>query len=175
MDRIIERIFLFFPSVFTLVCIAIITRVYLRLIFKHYEENLKGVEWQQKNKRRVAWMIDKPTNFIWAPIYEELMFRAPLIIVFDTISYLAWCGIVVSACLFSVKHWQIKKSWLQVVLAFIFSVLAGYFGVKYQSIWLSVGIHFAWNLIMPIVIPTLQIGGDIVRRSIFSMKQGKLL
>lgn len=39
------------------------------------------------------------------------------------------------------------------LIAFVFTtgagVLISYFGIKYQSLWLCVGIHAAWNLIVP--------------------------
>ncbi len=44
---------------------------------------------------------------------------------------------------------------LHVVLTAILGLLAGYYGVLYQSIWVAVGIHAAWNLFMPVLIPIL--------------------
>lgn len=31
-------------------------------------------------------------------------------------------------------------------------VLAGFYGIEYQSIWISVGIHAMWNLFMPLIL-----------------------
>jgi membrane protease YdiL (CAAX protease family) len=42
-----------------------------------------------------------------------------------------------------------------VVLTLPLGILAGYYGIKYQSIWVSVGIHSVWNLVMPTVVPLL--------------------
>lgn len=44
-----------------------------------------------------------------------------------------------------------------VVCTFPLGILTGYYGIKYQSIWLSVGIHSAWNLLMPIFLLLLMI------------------
>lgn len=38
----------------------------------------------------------------------------------------------------------------QVFLTFWLGILAGYFGILYQSMWVAVGIHVAWNLFMPL-------------------------
>lgn len=42
---------------------------------------------------------------------------------------------------------------LHVVLTTILGVLAGYYGILYQSIWVSVGVHALWNLLIPLVVP----------------------
>ena len=37
-------------------------------------------------------------------------------------------------------------------------ILTGYYGIKHQSVWVAVGIHSAWNLVMPIIVPiTIQL------------------
>ena len=41
----------------------------------------------------------------------------------------------------------------QTIITFPLGLLAGYYGVKYQSIWVSIGIHSMWNLFMPIAFP----------------------
>jgi len=38
-----------------------------------------------------------------------------------------------------------------VVFAFPLAILAGYYGIKYQSVWVAFSIHLVWNLFMPIV------------------------
>jgi membrane protease YdiL (CAAX protease family) len=46
---------------------------------------------------------------------------------------------------------------LHVVLTLPLGILAGYYGIKYQSVWVAFGIHSAWNLIMPAVLPILML------------------
>jgi len=41
---------------------------------------------------------------------------------------------------------------LHVILMLPLGILTGYYGIKYQSIWVAFGIHSIWNLIMPIVL-----------------------
>ncbi len=38
---------------------------------------------------------------------------------------------------------------------FVLGVIAGYFGVKHQSLWLAIGIHSLWNLVMPVLVSIL--------------------
>ncbi|MFH0892178.1 MAG: CPBP family intramembrane glutamic endopeptidase [Candidatus Falkowbacteria bacterium] len=44
-----------------------------------------------------------------------------------------------------------------VVLTFPLGILAGYYGIKYQSVWVAFGIHSAWNLIMPAVLQIIML------------------
>ncbi|MDP3696645.1 MAG: CPBP family intramembrane metalloprotease [Candidatus Taylorbacteria bacterium] len=44
---------------------------------------------------------------------------------------------------------------LHIVATLPLGILAGYYGIKYQSIWVSVGIHSVWNLLMPTILPFL--------------------
>ncbi|GEM_PF-6607109 len=46
---------------------------------------------------------------IFAPTAEELIFRAPLVIAFGTLSLFAWMGIAVSSVAFGAIHWFGKK------------------------------------------------------------------
>lgn len=44
-----------------------------------------------------------------------------------------------------------------VVFTLPFGILAGYYGIKYQSVWLAFGIHSAWNVIMPAIFPIIML------------------
>lgn len=188
-----ERFFQFLPSITVLMSIALVTFVYLRLVSKKFKERMKSIEWCKENHWKIIWLIGVPLQHIWAPVAEELVFRAPLIVLFSSISGNAWRGIWISSILFSLVHYFGKKialfevlsakekgdtktdsleaeisdiqkkeskrvrirKFLHPVAVFPLGVLSGYYGVKYQSIWTSVGIHFVWNLIMPIIIVLL--------------------
>lgn len=52
------------------------------------------------------------------------------------------------------KMIMVRKA-LHVILIFPLGILAGYYGIKYQSIWVAFGIHSLWNLIMPAVFSLL--------------------
>ena len=51
-------------------------------------------------------------------------------------------------------HQNTKKA-IQVCLTFVLGLVTSYLAVKYQSLWLAVGIHFVWNLLAPIVLMLL--------------------
>lgn len=54
------------------------------------------------------------------------------------------------------KEVRIRKV-LNVILTLPLGILAGYYGILYQSIWVSVGVHALWNLVMPIIMPLIVI------------------
>ncbi len=168
-----ERIYAFLPSILIIVCIAGTTLLYNKLITKRLgEDNLKINEWVKNNKWK-AFSSFAPVIYIGTPAIEELIFRAPLVIIFNTMSLSAWCGILISGGLFALLHWRdgIKfvvngfsfsfsifsnkeeRTWIEGVntlCVLILGILTGYYGIKYQSIWVSVGIHALWNLIAPV-------------------------
>ncbi len=188
-----ERIHAFLPSILGIACIAGVTFLYLKWVIKRFGDNLKSVEWHKKNERKVVWTVGVPLVNVWMPAVEELVFRAPLIIMFSAMSSTAWYGVFVSSGLFALSHWFGKQIWMpdilsarengdhesddvvaetnrlheekgreimvrkviHVVLTLPLGILAGYYGIKYQSIWVAFGIHSAWNLIMPSVLKIL--------------------
>jgi len=58
---------------------------------------------------------------------------------------------------------------LHVVLTLPLGILTGYYGIKYQSILVTFGIHSAWNLIMPVVLPILMLLGILTFFGISSL------
>lgn len=187
-----ERIYAFLPSVLIIACIAGTAFLYLKWVVKRFGDNLKSVEWHRKNQGKVAWTVGTPMICVFGPAVEELIFRAPLIIAFGSMSSsAAWYGVFASSGLFALSHWFGKKIWmpeilsakengdhesddveeeinrlhqenekgimvrrvLHVVLTLPLGVLAGYYGIRYQSVWVAFGIHMAWNLVMPFVVP----------------------
>ena len=190
-----ERVMVFLPSVLVIATIGGITLLYIKWVIKRYGDNFKSVEWHQRNVWKVAWTVGTPLTNVYAPTLEELIFRAPIIIAFSSLSPFAWYGILASSVLFAFVHWFGKKILMleiffaqekgesksdnveseierlhqesdkdilikrifHVVMTFLLGILTGYYGIKYQSVWLSVGIHSAWNLIMPAVLPMLVI------------------
>lgn len=185
-----ERLALFLPSIIILTCIALVTFIYLKLVVRRFGENLKSVVWCEKNQRKVIFYLAMPAQVVWAPVAEELIVRAPLIVIFPVVSGYAWIGIIVSSVIFASVHYFGKKTGLsevfeakecgntktdnldlevaalekthadllqkrrvtQVTATFLLGMLSGYCGILYQSIWVSVGIHAAWNLFLPAVL-----------------------
>jgi len=187
----VERINQFLPTVIILLSISMFLFLYLQILLRRaWKDKLKNVEWVTKNKWRVVLFAGVPFENIWAPVFEELLFRAPIIIAFGALSGYAWLGIGASAVLFSAIHYFGKHIYFldvleksgngnndtnnmaemvsnlqkekqgemkfrkpaAIVATLILGIVAGYFGIKYQSIYVSVGIDAAWNLFMPIFI-----------------------
>lgn len=48
-----ERIIGFLPSIFILACIAGLTFIYIKLLAKRWQENLKSIEWYKENQWKV--------------------------------------------------------------------------------------------------------------------------
>ena len=61
------------------------------------------------------------------------------------------------------KKTVIARKLFQVVFVLPLGILAGYYGIKYHSIWVCFGIHATWNLVMPIVaLPCVRLAKLIV-------------
>lgn len=58
---------------------------------------------------------------------------------------------------------------LHIVFTLPLGILAGYYGIKYQSVWVAFGIHSVWNLIMPAVLPILMLLGVLAFLGISSL------
>lgn len=174
----LERIKEFLPQLLPILGIAAATFIYLRIMRRRYRERMKSIKWIAENKWKLEFLLRSPSGFVWVPIVEELIFRAPIIICFGFLSFSAWAAIVGSALAFGLTHYSGKKltltevleivkngkcltidqvvkdkktmlnwrRWSQIILAASMSIISGWLGIKHQSIWLSVGIHAAFNI-----------------------------
>ena len=112
-----ERVYLFLPSILILGGVAAVTFFYLKWVIKYFgEDNFKSIEWHEKNKWKIPLIVGAPWVIVFAPAVEELIFRAPLIIIFSTVSSDAWYGIFVSSGLFALAHLYEKKIWIYDIL-----------------------------------------------------------
>ena len=185
-----ERISLFLSSILIIGGIAIIMFLYLKLMIRKFSDNLKSINWVEQNKLKASLLFSSPNAYILAPTWEELVFRAPIIIAFSGLSQSAWYGILISSVLFSLLHWfgnkvtffeiinardngenesdnledeskriarkmkggvRLRRA-LHVLATLPTGILLGYLGIKYQSVWMCVGFHSLWNLLMPFVV-----------------------
>lgn len=55
------------------------------------------------------------------------------------------------------KYMLILGKVFNIVVTFFLGILAGYYGIKYQSVWVAFGIHSVWNIVMPILIALLMV------------------
>ena len=186
MERILGQL----PSFLILGGIASVSLLWVLIYARHNKENLKSIRWLENNQGKLTLIVGIPLVNIFAPAFEELVFRAPLIVGFESVSYRAWWGIIISSLLFSFVHvfnkhitlaeitsrrmrgeiqsddlkaeitklssemkrevWARKIA--QLLITFFVGILSGYYGIKFQSIWVSFGIHAVWNLVSPFVV-----------------------
>jgi len=189
-----ERLIQFLPSLVILVGIVVTISLYLAYFLKWSDrkdiaDDAVWIAWVKTKKIRLMSLLAGILNLnIRTPIMEELIFRAPLIVVFSKLSGYAYLGLGLFGILFAVTHYFIPDLYfcdfdnalkrskdlkgfgreldqeiknnrkiirririLKVVLTFVLGVISGYFGIKYQSIYVSAGIHIGWNLLLPII------------------------
>lgn len=58
---------------------------------------------------------------------------------------------------------------VHVALTLPLGILSGYYGIKYQSIWVAFGIHSVWNLVTPLILMFLILLMGRILLSILSM------
>ncbi|MCX6815325.1 MAG: CPBP family intramembrane metalloprotease [Candidatus Aenigmarchaeota archaeon] len=207
LDQLKTRFFQFLQSISTIGCIILAAFIYLKIMFKRFEDDLKSVDWVQKNVLKVTLLFTVPLIGIWAPFVEEMVYRAPLILVFQSTTIYSWIAILVSSAIFGIAHWSsptatmfdvfsekeegaletddsikelkkveekkgnvILRRVINVISGFTLGILCGYYGIKYQSIWVAVGIHVAWNLLAPVIIGMVLL---IIRLIILFVKDQK--
>lgn len=190
-----ERVYEFLPSIIVIACIAALAILFFKLLVKYFGDNLRNTEWVQKNKLK-AYLLCVLRYHVVEPTVEELVYRAPLVLVFSTVSSFAWYVILAvsgAPLLFSLflrrssdtvlvryfmgirnvapdapdasgasrmspetaKKADIACKVFGVVSAVSLGIVSGYYGILYQSIWLSVGIHAAWNVTLMTVMPVV--------------------
>jgi membrane protease YdiL (CAAX protease family) len=163
--------------------------LWVQFWIRRWKEDFKTLEGVRQRKWMLYFVLAIPMVLVEAPFLEELTFRAPLIVLFGSLSKQAWLGIVLSAAAFAALHFPNSRLVLSeitgtkedpingnteerireveakkrselllrkiagVIAAFVLGVSAGFLGIKYQSLWVSVGFHVLWNLMIPIVLP----------------------
>lgn len=66
---------------------------------------MNDLEWIRANGQKLGLLV-MPILIVFAPCVEELVFRAPLLILFPVLNQSAWYGIMVSSILFGLMHWS---------------------------------------------------------------------
>ncbi len=176
--------------------VAIVSLLYIKRIRAHWgEDNLDSLKWLMLNMRKYYRWNWLPLALVLAPASEELLFRAPIVFLFEDLSPLAWYGVLASGLVFGLTHWSgnkislnlLVKEWqadrhtsdsvskelkrlaeerLKAVLALrtfhvltasALGVVAGYYGILCQSLFVSVGIHAVSNLVLPTIFRVITI------------------
>jgi membrane protease YdiL (CAAX protease family) len=183
------------------------------LAYKYYfkrnidKEKLNSISWIIENSKTVRRKIYIPLYVCLIPLAEEIIFRMPLLWLYENTSQ-AWTAIILSSILFGALHIKggvkvfpyIKEKHLKgdletddlkvetkkmmsklslshklflrintVFWTFWLSIACAYYTIKFQNIWIGVGIHAAWNFFLAelvigiIVMLIILIGGLALR------------
>ena len=103
-----ERILAFLPSLAIIAGITACAFALFHALNRKYGKQSESVAWQKEHRGFLS-LVSLLQSFIIAPFLEELLFRAPLLVLFPGLSSNAWLGILGSACLFSLIHWPKSK------------------------------------------------------------------
>lgn len=156
---------------------------------KKYGEGEKiGVEQQKKlirslhsqaEQQREMQLLGQMQILLLAPLREELLFRAPLLLL-PALSYLSVVLVLCSAAIFSYIHWNghlvfVREkllSWAEdraaktekwhritsVCFTFVLGLICGLAVVYTQSIWVAILIHMLWNYLIPRLLTLVVMG-----------------
>lgn len=162
LEYLVKRIDLFSFSVSTIIFVCLFLLVYRYIVLVCFDLFF-GVSVPfdiphlnpYKNSKAVFFFVFIPDVFFLAPVIEEFIFRATLVVFFDSLTFWAWTGIVFSAVIFSAMHWQnnlfLSDRIINCLLALGVGMMAGFLGVWSQSIWICVLVHFTCNLFVAVL------------------------
>jgi len=175
------RIIHFLPEVIVLLIIFAAALLYATLckskIEKAEEEKILS---EQELDLKVFMHIMLPQVLITGPILEELIFRLPLIIMFERITWFSIVGAVISAFLFSFSHLLSSIHFLEDNISSIFQrkmsadkietsiqtmfygFIFGFYGIEFQSIAYCAIIHSFLNLLCMFYV--LKIASDLQKQ-----------
>jgi membrane protease YdiL (CAAX protease family) len=148
---ILERLSLLFPGILCVLPAAIITTLSLRKAIRSDGSIVVEPDPDPVIDRFIVDDIFAP--LIWAPIVEELLFRAPLIVLFPETTPLAWAVALGSGVLFARAHGGLKHGFMSV---FVLARLPSCWIMPVVAIWTHsilacVAAHFAWNLFWTVI------------------------
>lgn len=134
------------PSICSAIVVLFAIRLYSYVVAKYFNYLVSDEAWQKENRLKVFALLFVPAVHFRAPLYEELIFRGPLVVLFSELATTAWICIVVSGVWFAVLHLRVGGVW-HVVITIPLGLISGYCGIRFQSIWASIACHFVWNVL----------------------------
>jgi membrane protease YdiL (CAAX protease family) len=106
---------MFLPSLSIIAGITACAFALFHHLNRKYGKQSGSVAWQKEHLGFLA-LVGILNNFIIAPFFEELLFRAPLLLLFPSLAGKAWLGILFSAVAFSLIHWPKSKEKFAVII-----------------------------------------------------------
>jgi membrane protease YdiL (CAAX protease family) len=105
-----ERFELFQQDALILASISLVVFVYFKVLKKYYAAKVESLTWVSENKIKAFFLIHVPFFLIYAPVFEELLFRLPLLIFFDEdFTAHTWVAVLLSGTIFAGIHWNKKR------------------------------------------------------------------
>lgn len=188
MDRLMPLV----PAMTFCLLVYVVILFHTKWAAEQNKDRFNSIAWVKAHQKMIFWKFGLPQIVLSAPCVEELIFRAPLIYCFSSMTRTAWISVALSSVVFGILHWsgdfvstnvvitqkttsdqtddlkqevekvegENKKAVLfskmfRVCLSTLLGAWLGYLGIAYQSLWVSVGAHALWNLIMPALLPLL--------------------
>jgi hypothetical protein len=159
-----DRFYTFLPALCVLITVVVGALACLKYAERRFADKTNDLEWRKQNAWKMLAHFGLPLTSLTV-VVNVLVFIAPLVVIFERPSQMAWYGIFLSSVFSSLLyHYQSRKkvegmrgrsvftAWL--FLAYVFS---GYYGILYQSIWLSFGLYVLIVFILPVFIALLPI------------------
>jgi hypothetical protein len=162
-----ERIQIFLPSILSLIIIAGASLTHMIWFIRNHADNYKSEEWVQQNLwKALSITISEELCTIAG---GGLFIFLPLIIFFSKMTSVVLLWVAISAGLYTFLVYYLKMvilprritspatsktklsvGWIVVnlfiwMMALLFSFLAGYYGILYQSVWIAIFFLFVMN------------------------------
>jgi membrane protease YdiL (CAAX protease family) len=99
-----EKLYFYLPTILSVASLAGLVWVYMYIIKRYLKDKLSSVEYVTKNQFWLSWIYATPAIALFAPLVEELIFRMPLILLFDTNSAGKQWAIIGSSLIFGCIH-----------------------------------------------------------------------
>ncbi len=147
-----ERMLDFTPSLVAMIFIFILLAGINWLAERLYGKKSKDAEWCFENFFKMFWLTKGIKTCVKAPVFEEMLFRLPIIILFPVLTVYAGIGIALSSVLFAALHWynfpekKAPERLMSLIPFLILGIICGLSGILLQTVWIAVIAHFMWNL-----------------------------
>ena len=112
-----ERIGHFLFSLLLLGSITAALWIYQIVMRRRWKKKLDSIAWLKENRWKAFWRLSGPEIHLLLPFREELIFRAPLIVAFGSLSPHAWIAVLLAAAVVAAFHSRGNQLTLSEVLS----------------------------------------------------------
>jgi membrane protease YdiL (CAAX protease family) len=112
-----ERLVMFQTTFLFVGATSLVLLLWTVFISWWFQFKKRNLGWRRKYGMPIALFWSIPSMNFLGPLGEELLFRGPLLILFDRINFLAIVGIVISSFCFALEHWNAYPRYSQTKMA----------------------------------------------------------